>query len=170
VAVMGLAVAGIVGLVGPLIAAWSASRRLAKQQEHERMLSDLDHLRDLLDAAIAEGEGIHSNLIDASVALNRDNFEEAWEHLRPAIDRLSELHARCRRVALRRGPKDELVKRLNSFRDALGDFCKYLTNNAAPSGGYEDSEGDRKMHAVVNAQNRLIEFAVPLIGVVSPNE
>jgi hypothetical protein len=131
-------------------------------------LKDLDHVRDLLDAAIDEGESIAKHLIEVSVLIEAGRDNAANERMAEGHDRMWFLDAKCRRLQLRRGLNDPLVVFLDEYRRCLWAFYQYLKAHYAPDSGYDEDLSNEKMNAAEAAHLALIDAAAAIVGTQDP--
>ena len=156
--------AGVVGIVGPVIAAWAASRRLRKQQNHERRLRDRDHTRERLDDAIRAGQKALERATNTMVllALEDDDVEKSFDQLTADYIQLT---SEVQRVALWRKADDAIMTALLGYQDAMTDIIDELGEAQDAPGSVDSQTWKDLVSALGKKQRALMDIAIERLGV-----
>lgn len=130
VAIVAIAVSGGVALVAAVIAPVAAhyrqkkalqeeSERLNRQLAHDRLLRDLEELRERVDEVVSMGEAALSAVCSARDHFNNGRFGDCDRELRQAHECLGQYGFKERRVMLRTGNDHLLVAALAVYRQQV---------------------------------------------------
>jgi hypothetical protein len=175
VAIVAIAVSGGVALIAAALAPLMAhfrqrtalreeSERLGRQLAHDRLLRDLEELRERVDEVVAMGEAALSAVCSARLHFNDSDLDDCGKELRQASECLGQYGFKERRVMLRTGQDHPLVDALTRFRQRVQALSNLVKSHVDQGRVVPPDQWTAAMTEVAAAQTGVVEAGMKSIG------
>jgi hypothetical protein len=175
VAIVAIAVTGGVGLAAAVIAALSAhcrqraalraeGERLDRQLAHDRLLRDLEELRERIDEVVAMGEAALSAACTARSHFDAGNYGDCERELQQAYECLGQFGFKERRVMLRTGNEHPVIAALTNFRKQVQAFYDLVQDSTSKRNAIPYDLWNSGMAEIAAAQAGVIEAGMASVG------
>lgn len=175
VAIVAIAVSGGVGLAAAVIAPIAAhfrqkaalreeADRLDRQLAHDRLVRDLEELRQRLDEVVEIGEAALSAVCEARLQFNAEDYGACDRQLQQAQECLGQYGFKERRVMLRTGCDHNLIPALGHFRERIQSLYALVKDSTSQRNEVPGDQWNAGMAEVGAAQITVIEAAKQSVG------